>query len=69
MKNKLRVGDYLARKKTHQGDNGERFEVISISEDSVRVLNLKNHLIDYRSKIKGENSLSVYPHWAIVMKY
>ncbi len=42
MKNKLRVGDYLARKKTHQGDNGERFEVISISEDSVRVLNLKN---------------------------
>ena len=42
MKSKLRVGDYLARRKNHKGDDGERFEVISISKESVRILNLKN---------------------------
>ena len=42
MKSKLRVGDYLARRQSHKGDDGERFEVISISKESVRILNLKN---------------------------
>ena len=42
MKQELRVGDYLARRKNKNGDDGVRFEVISISKDEVRILNLKN---------------------------
>ena len=41
MKSKLRVGDYIAPKKNKMGDSGERFEVISISDSAVKVLNLK----------------------------
>ena len=42
MKSKLRVGDYIALKENEKGDNGERYEVISIEKDKIKVLNLKN---------------------------
>ena len=42
MKLNLRIGDYIVPKKNQKGDNGERLEVISISDEAVKVLNLKN---------------------------
>ena len=42
MRSKLRVGDYLIRKLKGVSDDSERYEVISITNECVKVLNLKN---------------------------
>ena len=42
MKKALKKGDFLFRKRSLKSDDRERFEVISISKNNVRILNLKN---------------------------